>query len=786
MSLMTRFAGQLTAAASWALVGGLFLAPATLGKLIESRDLWAHLLLCATAGAAIVGALLSGRPRLRVRRADIAILALLLAYLAASFVTVFPRGTVVELLRLLDYLALYALIRTFLQERRMLLAGILAFACGGVLCAVIGLQEYLVTALSGDLSWRAFGPFYNPNLLAAMLLMVIPAWVALVLMARLPAVKLAAGVGLLLCWLCFFVTGSKGGALALMGALLVGVVLAPDPAKGGLAKRALLGVGLVVLVGAAALLLPPIRIRVLTAFGPQSNSMMFRYYTWLATWHMALDRPLLGFGPGTFNVAFPRFAIAGHTGLAHETYLQIAAETGFVGLSALLAALGTLLASAVRAARTLAGDHRTVACACAAGMVGFLLHNVVDYAWHVTATGLAFWTLAGLAAAAAECPAEPEPLPEPPVRGKRKQRPPKPAETRRVPRPALVAALVATVVLALPVALFLQAQSLADVQDFEAASRFDPLNEVYHRRLALMAQDAARSGRPELYSRATDEWHKVARLRPTFPGAHYNLGLIYEAQHDADRALAEYREAERLAPTWTDALVAEGRLLEKTQRAPQALTAWKRLDALSESPLFRYRAVTDDLDPNFAWAWIGIGDSLPWGAAQPLYVKAARYLREVAAANRRMEGIWVQSGEWDRRQGPEFAELAEEVAQRHVKFVDPGPRLRAALLLVDAGLEPRAEEQPVPPGTSERDRLASLALIRGWADYVEALHLQARGRDDAAKALIRASAARLGGSLNSYPVTSLRAGPHGWSDAEVATLNEPSAAASRLLALQDR
>ncbi|MBM3471970.1 MAG: hypothetical protein FJX75_01695 [Armatimonadetes bacterium] len=776
---MTRLAGQLTAASSWALVAGHFLAPATLGKLIEARDLWAHLLLCLIAGAAVVGALLSGRPRVRLRRADAAVLALLLAYVAASFVTVFPRGSVIELIRLLDYLALYALIRTFLQERQLFLAGVLAFACGGALCAVIGLQEYFATAVSGDLSWRAFGPFYNPNLLAAMLLMVIPAWVALVLLARLPALKLAAGLGLALCWLCFFVTGSKGGALSLMGALVVGVVLAPDPEKGGLAKRALIGVGLVVLAGAAALLLPPIRIRLVEAFGPQSNSMMFRYYTWLATWDMALARPLLGFGPGTFNVALPRFAIAGHTSLAHETYLQTAAETGFVGLAALLAAVGTLLASAARATRALSGERRTVAVACAAGMVGFLLHNAVDYAWHVTATGLAFWALAGLAAAAAAQPQDPEPLPELPARGKRKRAAPKPTEARRIPWSALAAAVVATVLLALPAALFLQAGSLAAVQDFEAASRFDPLNEVYHRRLALMAQDAARSGRPELYGRAIEEWHQVARLRPTYPGAPYNLGLIYEAQHDADSALFEYREAQRRAPAWTEALVAEGRLLEKTGRAPQALSVWKRLDALSESPLFRYRAVTDDLDPNFAWAWLGIGDSLPAAEAQPLYVKAARYLREVAAANRRMEGVWRQSGEWDHRQAA-LAELAEETARRHWEFTDPGPLLRAALLLVDAGLQSRAEEQPIPPGTREPDGLASLAAIRGWADYVAALHLRAQGRPEAAENLFRESAAQMGSALRSGRLASLRTGPYGWSDAEMATLNEPSAAASRL------
>ncbi|MBM3502041.1 MAG: hypothetical protein FJX74_25595, partial [Armatimonadetes bacterium] len=120
---MSGLGAPVRVAATWALVGALFLAPVTLGRMVETRDLWAHVLLCLIAAAAVGGGLLEGTLRVRVHRADGWLVALLAAYVAAACMTVYPRGTLLELLRLLDYLALYALVRVFLQERRMLLAG---------------------------------------------------------------------------------------------------------------------------------------------------------------------------------------------------------------------------------------------------------------------------------------------------------------------------------------------------------------------------------------------------------------------------------------------------------------------------------------------------------------------------------------------------------------------------------------------------------------------------------------------------------------------------------------
>lgn len=745
---MTLQGSHLVRAASWALVGALFVVPLTLGRNSTAPDLVAHIVLSVLCGVAVVGILLSGRPRPRWRRSDWCVVALVGVYVVSSFTTVHPRGTLADLMRLADYLALYWLVRTLLRGERMLLAGTLSLALGTGAAAAMGVQEYLKTAVVGDTSWRAFGPFYNPNILASALMMGIPLWLALVKPAKLPVHRLATVVALAVCLLGFFATGSKGGALALMGALLVGAVIAPDPAREGALKRVAIGVGLVVLLAAAAMLVPSFRVRVLSAFGSQSNSMMFRYYTWLGTWHMFLANPLLGFGPGTFTAAYPRFAVVGHTLMAHQTYLQVAAEAGALGLAALVSVLGTRLWHGFQGARQLTGLRRSIAVAATVGMVAFCLHNVVDYAWHITATGMAFWVLAGLARAALDGEPDQETGPAKPRR-----------VWLRIAVPAAVALLSS-----IPAAMALRAASLASHGQLRQAASWDPLNDIYRRQIAMATHDAARRGDERLYDQALRYWHYVEFLRPTHPGTPYNRGLINEDLGRPDEAVSDYREAIELSPTWTKPYVALGQLYEDLGRRGEALEVYRRLDELSTGPLFDYPPVAEALDPNFAYAWLALGDEAPLSEARDLYVKACKYLRRVMGANRIMEGVWRNSGEWEQRQSPELARLAEEAAQRNLNIGDPGPRLRAALLLIDAGRSTRSAKAFI----RDEDAAGRFEdMVEAWSYYVSASHLLAQRQLDRSDDLFILARQRLGDALQDADVQQrLREGPHGWRDGE--------------------
>lgn len=75
-----------------------------------------------------------------------------------------------------------------------------------------------------------------------------------------------------------------------------------------------------------------------------------RLYIWETAWHMVHDRPITGVGAGAFAAAYDRYATrpddvfrSGHPWAnkpyhAHQMYVSIAAESGLVGLAAIIAA----------------------------------------------------------------------------------------------------------------------------------------------------------------------------------------------------------------------------------------------------------------------------------------------------------------------------------------------------------------------------------------------------------------------------------------------------------------
>jgi O-antigen ligase len=77
----------------------------------------------------------------------------------------------------------------------------------------------------------------------------------------------------------------------------------------------------------------------LTSPSSQDYSTAERLAHWIAGLHMFLDHPVLGVGIGNYPDAYPKYFITIFTtslGHAHNYYINIAAETGSIGLIAFL------------------------------------------------------------------------------------------------------------------------------------------------------------------------------------------------------------------------------------------------------------------------------------------------------------------------------------------------------------------------------------------------------------------------------------------------------------------
>ncbi len=575
----------------------------------------------------------------------------------ATFRSVYVHASLVALVSVAADLGLLALFAALFRDERWRRPAWAVVAGAAAIEGVLGLRDWTQTVIfGGDVGWRIFGTMYNPNVLAGYMLAAAPGAVVLLAWAWRSAAQdqerprlglIAAGFGLVIACAALLLTGSRAG---LLGAMLgAGVMVLAAPTRIPRRRLALAAVALVALM----VLAPPVRNRLLAAT-TQSNSAIFRWYTWQGTARMVAARPLLGFGPGSFERAYPRFALVGFTRMAHQTPLQIAAEAGLPAL--LLLAMGVAMIGGMLVRGLRAGGLNALEAAAGLGALAAVgLQNLADYTWYIPAVGMTLSATVGLALAATR---EAEGVDgEPPERARR-------------PWPGRVGAALALVMI-VACGIGLQAQTLAArgraamaqgrytvaAGWLRRASRADPLD-------AEIVEDLsdALAGSGSLRS-ALAERLRAIELDPLNAGNYLALSALYDALGDADSALARAARAVELHPTWPRAYVALGRLQEQEGLDEKALQTWRELERIHDSPVGRYQAVEEVTDYSYAYAWLGLGRAAERegdvAAARGYYERAARLTGEFARLQREREKTLRLIGTWDEREVVEAERLRD-------------------------------------------------------------------------------------------------------------------------------
>lgn len=260
---------------------------------------------------------------------------------------------------------------------------------------------------------RVSGPIGDPNYYAQLLVMLLPLALDRWWAERRLGLRLAAGYASVVMTATVLFTFSRGGAVALV--IVGALMLVKHPPS----KRA---VAAVILTAAAVLpFLPDGYVERMTTLGQVGSvdsstdvSIRSRTSELAAGIEMFLDHPIAGIGYGTFAVNY--LDHAREVGIeqrlkdreAHNLYLEVAAETGLLGLFALGAlAAGSFGALSAARRRFLAAGRRETANACyalAVSLVGFYATSVflhMDFArpyWVITGIALGLPALAGKAA----------------------------------------------------------------------------------------------------------------------------------------------------------------------------------------------------------------------------------------------------------------------------------------------------------------------------------------------------------------------------------------------------
>jgi O-antigen ligase len=253
-----------------------------------------------------------------------------------------------------------------------------------------------------DLTTRISGTIGDPNELAALLVAGTAFAVALSVTSKdNPLARLAAMGAMGIFLFGIFFTVSRGGLVALAVAIVAACLMSGRYRV----QATVVGVvtALFVVLYFASFANVDQRDRITTLEGGSGRSDI-----WKVGWRMVEDKPVIGVGSGNFNVSSIHYLLVSPGAIerdefivdtpkvAHNTYLQILAELGIIGLALFLSIIGFAIWCALRAARWFgrAGDSQMeiVSRAMVVALVGVL---AADF-FITEQYGKQLWLLLGL------------------------------------------------------------------------------------------------------------------------------------------------------------------------------------------------------------------------------------------------------------------------------------------------------------------------------------------------------------------------------------------------------
>jgi O-antigen ligase len=152
-------------------------------------------------------------------------------------------------------------------------------------------------------------------------------------------------------------------------------------------------------LGVVAEFLGPFDVRTVDVTA-ENWSVVERMAHWQAAWKMFLDHPWVGIGPGNYATVYDRYYLPGWLeplGHAHNYYLNLAAETGIIGLAGYLVVLVLAFRAAVLGLRGPNPFWRAVALGVLGSLVAIALHSGFDNLF-VHGVSVQIGALIGLAA----------------------------------------------------------------------------------------------------------------------------------------------------------------------------------------------------------------------------------------------------------------------------------------------------------------------------------------------------------------------------------------------------
>jgi len=135
----------------------------------------------------------------------------------------------------------------------------------------------------------------------------------------------------------------------------------------------------------------------------ERNSQGWRMEVWQRSIQMIKDRPLVGHGINTYMNIFQqyRWSTQIEPTYAHNCYLQLAVETGVLGLAAFLYLLSCFFKELLRGidCKTPRQEGRPILVGLVCGIMAFLVHSFFDTSFYSLKLSVYLWIMIGIAVA---------------------------------------------------------------------------------------------------------------------------------------------------------------------------------------------------------------------------------------------------------------------------------------------------------------------------------------------------------------------------------------------------
>ncbi|OGL64782.1 hypothetical protein A2753_00040 [Candidatus Uhrbacteria bacterium RIFCSPHIGHO2_01_FULL_47_11] len=356
-------------------------------------------------------------------RGNVALILFILTAGMSAFGSLQPIRSIQEFIKFTNLALVFVFAYDYVRTRQDFHTLLSVLGISIVAPAVLGTVQLLTgTGLSTDIQNRIFGTYGHPNVFAFALGLSINIWIVLIMLkncARSPTssrtshavVRVTKFTGRIPPWFIFSLlsilllfTYTRGAWIGLTVSLaLLGFRYAR--------KTILASVSIIALMW---LSFPAINHTVERATGfslahsqlvrrfstdeDETSSWQWRLRSWQEVSVRFHDMPLFGYGIGTFVRIRENTASYAHDLMleAHNDYLRLALEMGFVGLIGYVLFLLSILIRCLRASWSLSDPTVRKACfTTAAVTVAFLVMSISDNILHATAVDWLWWALMG-------------------------------------------------------------------------------------------------------------------------------------------------------------------------------------------------------------------------------------------------------------------------------------------------------------------------------------------------------------------------------------------------------